>query len=78
LQPLYADLQNCRAATLESQAAQKDLGDEKARSASLLRERNAALAAARGGSFFSRLKRSAKWFAIGAVAGVAAGAIAHH
>jgi hypothetical protein len=78
LLPLYADLQNCRAAALESQAAQKDLADEKARSASLLHERDAALATARGGTFLTRLKRSAKWFAIGVAAGAAATAIAHH
>jgi hypothetical protein len=78
LQPLYTDLQNCRAAALESEAAQKDLSDEKARSASLLRERDAALAAAHGGTFLTRLKRSAKWFVIGAAAGAAAAAIADH
>lgn len=78
LQPLYNDLQNCRAATLESQTAQKDLSDEKARSASLLQERDAALAAVRGGMFLTRLKRTAKWFVIGAIAGATAATIAHH
>jgi len=77
LQPLYDDLQNCRATAIESEAAQKDLSDEKARSAALLRERDAALAAARGGAFWQRLKRSAKWFAIGVAAGAAATALAH-
>ncbi len=78
LMPLYSDLQDCRAAALESDALKKDLADENTRSASLIRERDAAIAAARGGTFWLRLKRSAKWFAIGVAAGAAAAAVAHH
>jgi hypothetical protein len=78
LVPLYDDLQNCRASTIANDALQKDLADEKARSASFLHERDAATAAARGGTILTRLKRAAKWFAIGVAAGAVAAAIAHH
>jgi len=38
----------------------------------MTKERNAAVAAAKGGGFWSRMKRSGKWLAIGAGAGAAA------
>lgn len=75
--PLYDDLQNYRASEAETDALQKDLSDEKTRSAALQHERDAAIATARGGTFFVRLKRSSKWFALGLVAGAAAAAAAH-
>ena len=78
LVPLYSGLQDCRSTALESDALKKDLADEKTRSASLVRERDAAIAAARGGTFWLRLKRTAKWFAIGVGAGAAATAVVHH
>jgi type II secretory pathway pseudopilin PulG len=78
LAPLYSDLQDCRATALESNTLKKDLEDEKTRSASLARERDAAISAARGGTSWVRLKRTAKWFAIGAAAGAVATAVAHH
>jgi hypothetical protein len=78
LEPLYNDLQDCRTAAIESDVLKKDLADEKTRSASLIRERDAAVAAARGGTFWLRLKRTAKWFAIGVAAGAAATAVARH
>lgn len=77
LKPLYDSLQDCRATTLESDAAKKDLADQKAQTAALLRERDAAVAAARGGTFWVRLKREAKWFAIGIAVGAAAAKVAH-
>jgi hypothetical protein len=78
LVPLFDNLQDCRAAALQNDALQKDLSDEKTRSAALEHERDAAKAAARGGSFLVRVKRAAKWFAIGLAAGAAAAAIARH
>lgn len=77
LKPLYDELQDCRAASLQSAVAQKDLADEKVRSSALAKERDAAVAAAHGGSFWVRLKREAKWFAIGIAVGAAATAVAH-
>jgi hypothetical protein len=78
LMPLYDDLQDCRASTIQNDALKKDLSDEKSRSASLLRERDAAIAAAHGGTFLLRLKRAAKWFAIGVATGAVLAAAAHH
>jgi hypothetical protein len=78
LVPLYDDLQNCRATGLQNDSLNKDLTDEKTRSEALLKEKNAALAAARGGTFLSRLKRATKWFAIGIAAGAAISAATHH
>ncbi len=78
LVPLYDALQDCRATSVQSATLQKDLSDEKSRSASLQHERDAAIAAAHGGTFFTRLKRSAKWFAIGLATGAAVAAVARH
>lgn len=75
LKPLYDDLQDCRATALRAASTQKDLTDAQAAQAALTKERDAAIATARGGSFWSKLKRSAKWFAIGLAIGAAA---AHH
>jgi hypothetical protein len=77
LVPLYDDLQDCRSSVLENDALQKNLLDEKARSSALLHERDAANAAARGGTILARLKRAAKWFAIGLVTGATIAAVAH-
>ncbi len=78
LVPLYDELQDCRASKLQDDSLQKDLSDEKTRSAALTHERDAAVAAAHGGTFFVRLKRAAKWFAIGVATGAAVAAVAHH
>jgi hypothetical protein len=78
LVPLYDGLQDCRENKAQSGTLQKDLSDEKLRSAALLHERDAAIATAHGGTFLTRLKRSAKWLAIGVVVGAAAAATVHH
>jgi len=75
--PLYDDLQDCRASVIQNDALKQDLADEKTRSAALLHERDAANAVARGGTIWLRLKRAAKWFAIGVATGAAVAAIAH-
>ena len=77
LVPLYDDLQDNRASTVQNIALEKDLSDEKARSAALLHERDAAIAVAHGGTFFVRLKRAVKWFAIGVATGAVVAAVAH-
>jgi hypothetical protein len=77
LKPLYDSLQDCRACALERDATKKDLADEQARVAALTQERDSAIAAARGGTFWARLKHAAKWFVIGAAAGAAASAASH-
>ena len=78
LKPIYDALQDCRSNTLDTDALKKDLADQKAQSTALQRERDTAVSAARGGTFLLRLKREAKWFAIGIVAGAATMAVLHH
>jgi hypothetical protein len=77
LKPLYDSLQDCRACALERDATKKDLADEQIRVTALTRERDAAIAKARGGSFWSRLKHAIKWFMIGIAAGATATAASH-
>ena len=77
LVPLYNDLEDCRASAIQNDSLKQDLSDEKTRSAALLHERDAATAAAHGGTFFVRLKRAAKWFAIGVAAGAVVAAATH-
>ncbi len=77
LVPLYDQLQDCRADKAQNDALQKDLSDEKTKEAALLHERDSAVTAAHGGGFFQRVKRAAKWFAIGVATGAAVAAAAH-
>jgi len=81
LKPLYDYLENCQASTLGLTTAKKDLADEQTQVTALTQQRNAAVSSAKGGSFLTRLRRGAKWFAIGAAAGAIAGGVAvaaHH
>jgi hypothetical protein len=70
LKPLYDYVQDCRACQAQLAASNANLHDEQARSAALTRERDAAVTAAKGGSFWRRLKRNATWLSIGAAAGL--------
>ncbi|HXX20808.1 MAG TPA: hypothetical protein VEJ46_15495 [Candidatus Acidoferrum sp.] len=72
LKPLFDYVQDCRACQAELAAAQKNSADDAAKIAALTRERDAAITAAKGGSFLRRLRRNALWFAIGAAGGYAA------
>ena len=78
LKPLYDSLQDCRACALERETTKKDLADEQARVTAVTRERDAAITAARGGTFWSHLKHAAKWFAIGAATAAIATTASHH
>ena len=69
LKPLFDYIQDCRACQAQLTAAQSNLRDEQTRSASLTRERDAAITAAKGGSFWRRIARNARWLGIGAAAG---------
>lgn len=77
LKPLYDFTQNCRECQLRLAAAQRDHSDDLTKLDSLTRERNAAITAAKGGSFWRRLRRNALWFVVGAGVGAAAAASAH-
>jgi type II secretory pathway pseudopilin PulG len=77
LKPLYDFTLDCKACQSKLTAAQGDLADEKSKSTTLTKERDAALQAARGGSLWRRVTRGAKWFAVGATAGAIAAKTAH-
>jgi hypothetical protein len=77
LKPLYDFALDCKACQSKLTAAQADLTDEKTKSATVAKERDAALQAARGGSLLRRVARAAKWFAIGAAAGAIAAKATH-
>jgi hypothetical protein len=78
LVPLYDELQDCRADAVQNDILKKNLADEKTRSAALQHERDAANAVAHGGTILLRLKRAAKWFAVGVATGAAVAALARH
>ena len=69
LKPLYDHLLDCRTCEATLAATRDNLTDERAKFAAVTVERDAAVQAARGGSFWSRLRSNAKWFAIGAALG---------
>jgi len=72
LKPIYDYLQDCRACQASLTVTRDNLVDERAKLAALTAERDAAIRAARGGGFWSRLRRNTKWFVIGAAAGALA------
>jgi hypothetical protein len=78
LKPLYDSLQDCRACALQRDAANQNLADEQAKVTALTKERDAAVAAAHGGTFWVRAKRATKWFAIGVAAGAALAVASRH
>ena len=77
LKPLYDFTLECKACQAKLAAAQGDLADEKTKTATLTQARDAALQAAKGGSLLRRIRRAAKWFALGAAAGAIAAKSAH-
>ena len=77
LKPLYDFVQDCRSCQAQLAAVQADLRDERTKSAALATQRDVAVKTARGGGFWSGLKRNTKWLAIGAGIGVALTRIAH-
>jgi hypothetical protein len=78
LKPLYDYIQDCRACQAQLAAAKQDHADDATKIAALTSERDAAITAAKGGTFWRRLRRNAIWFGVGAAVGAAAGAAAHH
>ncbi len=77
LKPLYDFALDCKACQAKLAASQSDLADEKTKSAALTKERDQAVAVAKGGSALRRIARTAKWFALGALAGAVAAKAAH-
>jgi len=72
LKPLFDFVQDCKACKAELAGARANLTDERAKTSALTRQRDAALRLARGGGFWHRAARAAKWFALGAAAGAVA------
>jgi hypothetical protein len=72
LKPLYDYVQDCRACQAQLAGAKQEHLDDATKLAALTRERDAAITASKGGSFWRRLNRNATWFAIGAAAATAA------
>lgn len=72
LKPLYDFALDCKACQAKLTASQADLADEKSKTATLTKERDAAVRTAKGGSTLQRAARAAKWLLIGAAAGTLA------
>jgi hypothetical protein len=72
LKPLYDYMQDCRACQAQLAAAKQNQIDDATKIAALNRERDAAVTAAKGGTFLRRLRRNAAWFVAGAALGAAA------
>ncbi|MGB6833485.1 MAG: hypothetical protein WBE24_08495, partial [Candidatus Acidiferrum sp.] len=72
LKPLYDFAMDCKACQAKLATAQADLSDEKTENTALTKEKDAAVAAAKGGSVLHRILRAAKWFVLGAAAGAVA------
>lgn len=73
LKPLYDFVQDCRACQAQLAIAKQNSADDSAKIAALTRQRDAAITAAKGGSFWRRLRRNTLWFVVGAGFGAAAG-----
>ena len=72
LKPLFDYVQDCRSCQAQLAAAKLNSADDATKLAAVTRERDAALIAAKGGTFWQRLRRNALWFAVGAGAGAVA------
>jgi type II secretory pathway pseudopilin PulG len=72
LKPLFDFVQDCRVCQAQLATAKLDAADNATKIAALTRERDAAITAAKGGSFWRRLRRNVLWFAVGAGAGAVA------
>lgn len=72
LKPLYDYVQDCRACQAQLAAAKLNSADDASKIDALTHERDAAITAAKGGSFWLRLRRNALWFVVGAASGYAA------
>jgi hypothetical protein len=72
LKALYDFSADCAACKAERDALKSSATDERAKIDALTKERDAAIKAAKGGGFWRRAGRAAKWLAIGVAVGYAA------
>lgn len=78
LKPLDNYIQDCRACQEKLSAAQQNSADDATKIAALTNERDAAVTAAKGGTFWRRLRRNAEWAAVGTAAGFLADHATRH
>jgi hypothetical protein len=78
LKPLYDYVQDCRSCAAQLAAAKQNEADDRAKLSALTRERDAALTAAKGGTFLRRVRRNARWFGIGFASGAVAVIASRH
>ena len=72
LKPLYDFALDCRACQARLAASESNLDDERQKRMAVERELAAETKMARGGGFWQRAGRAAKWFLVGAAAGAIA------
>lgn len=72
LKPLDSYVQDCRACQDQLSVAKQNSADDALKIAALTKDRDAAVTAAKGGTFWRRLRRNAEWFAVGAATGFVA------
>jgi cytoskeletal protein RodZ len=72
LKPMFDFIEDCKACQARLTAAEQQHADDVKKFQAVGKERDAAITAAKGGSIWTRLKRNAKWFVIGAAAGAIA------
>lgn len=78
LQPLYDFAQGCRETSVKLTACQADLADRQQELTAVETERDAAVTAVHGGTFWHRLAERAKWLALGVGVGVGLGVLGAH
>ena len=72
LKPLYNYVQDCGACNAQLAVAKQNASDDAAKISALTRERDAAIAASKGGSFWRRLRHDAFILSVGTAIGYAA------
>ena len=72
LKPLYNYVQDCRSCQAQLAVARQNASDDASQIAALTRERDAAITASKGGTFWRRLRRNMLWLSVGAALGYAA------
>jgi hypothetical protein len=75
LKPLFDFAANCQECQKKLAAATADKADDAIKIGALTKERDEAVTAFKGGSKWTRIKKAAKWCAIGAAMGAAAVAV---
>lgn len=76
LKPLFDFAATCKECQARVLTLQQDKADDAVKLGALVKERDAAVIVAKGGTKWQRIKKAAKWFGIGVGIGAAAGAVA--